>query len=148
MDGTSMATPFVAGVAGLLKSININLTPAQIRKTIEKAADDLGDPGFDQLYGYGRLNALNSLQNLYVPEVYPTIQEALNLAINRQKIIVAAGNYSVTNSLTVSSGVTLEINSGANIIFSAGTQLTINGLLKADGVTFGASDGSYWKGIN
>lgn len=56
ISGTSMATPAVAGLAGLLKGVNKSLTSAQIEKIMEETADDLGDAGFDQLYGAGRIN--------------------------------------------------------------------------------------------
>lgn len=54
--GTSVAAPFVAGAAGLILSVNPELTPAQVRDIIQKTADDLGDPGWDQYYGWGRVN--------------------------------------------------------------------------------------------
>ena len=53
--GTSMATPFVSGVAALLASRG--LTNAQIVDCILDSADDLGAPGRDPVFGYGRVNA-------------------------------------------------------------------------------------------
>lgn len=67
--GTSQATPIVAGLAALLLAQNPNRTPAQIKSIIETSADDqVGDPtedtqGWDQYYGYGRINALKALSN-------------------------------------------------------------------------------------
>ncbi|MDO8513106.1 MAG: S8 family serine peptidase [bacterium] len=54
--GTSVAAPFVAGAAALVLSVNPALSPAQVRDIIQKSADDLGDPGWDQYYGWGRVN--------------------------------------------------------------------------------------------
>lgn len=62
MDGTSMASPMVAGVAGLIRSRYPNLTPAQIKTQIEQSAQDLGAPGFDADFGYGALDAVKALQ--------------------------------------------------------------------------------------
>ena len=59
--GTSMATPHVTGVAALLKSFLPTLGPDGIRSILQDTADDLGDPGRDQYFGYGRLNAYNAL---------------------------------------------------------------------------------------
>ncbi|NOX58756.1 MAG: S8 family serine peptidase, partial [Planctomycetes bacterium] len=65
-SGTSMASPAVAGLAALILDADPTLTPAQVRQIIRDGADDLGPPGFDRAYGYGRVNAINSL-NLVVP---------------------------------------------------------------------------------
>jgi len=55
-SGTSMATPHVAGVAGLMISAGIT-DPATIRTKLTSTATDLGTGGFDNRYGYGRINA-------------------------------------------------------------------------------------------
>jgi subtilisin family serine protease len=61
MDGTSLATPFVSGLAALIKSQSMRQTPAQIKTAITKAAQDLGAKGFDERFGYGRINAPKAL---------------------------------------------------------------------------------------
>lgn len=55
-DGTSMATPFVTGAVGLLKSLCPQITPEEIRSVLKETADDLGPVGWDEEYGAGRLN--------------------------------------------------------------------------------------------
>lgn len=57
MDGTSMATPHVAGTMALMLDKNPNLTPAQIDQYLEMTALDWGSPGKDNLYGAGRIDA-------------------------------------------------------------------------------------------
>ena len=57
MSGTSMATPFVAGVTALVRAANPNLTSAQITQIIDQATTDLGTAGFDNYYGYGLVDA-------------------------------------------------------------------------------------------
>jgi len=59
-QGTSMAAPHVAGVAGLLYSKGVT-DPQKIRLAIEKTAQDLGPPGTDPEYGAGLLNAGEAL---------------------------------------------------------------------------------------
>lgn len=61
MSGTSMAAPFVAGVAGLVRSAFPNLTQAQVKAKLEASADDLGAPGFDPIFGHGRVNVLKAV---------------------------------------------------------------------------------------
>lgn len=58
MSGTSMATPFVTGMVGYLLSFNKDLTPYQVKAVLEQTADDKGAVGFDEDYGYGRVNVL------------------------------------------------------------------------------------------
>lgn len=60
-SGTSMATPHVAGLAALLWSFAPGLNNYQIQSLIQNNADDLGIIGWDQEYGYGRINAYRTL---------------------------------------------------------------------------------------
>jgi thermitase len=62
MSGTSMACPHVAGVAALLWSQYPNRTRDWVRMWLRNTADDLGPEGFDDHYGYGRVNARNALE--------------------------------------------------------------------------------------
>jgi len=64
LTGTSMATPHVAGLAALILDKNLNLTPTQVRTAIQSNALDLGTPGFDTIYGYGRIRAINSVNSV------------------------------------------------------------------------------------
>lgn len=57
LEGTSMACPMVAGLAGLMKSLNPDLTAFEIRNIINATAFDLGTDGWDLLFGYGMINA-------------------------------------------------------------------------------------------
>ncbi|EFO79910.1 peptidase S8 and S53 subtilisin kexin sedolisin [Oscillochloris trichoides DG-6] len=61
-NGTSFASPYVAGAAGLAFSVRPDLPIADIRCILEAGAEDKGTPGRDDEYGWGRLNLLRSLQ--------------------------------------------------------------------------------------
>ena len=65
--GTSAACPQVAGVAALMLSANPFLTETEVRTTLQQTATDMGSSGFDNTYGYGRVNAYAAVQavNLY-----------------------------------------------------------------------------------
>ncbi len=58
-DGTSMASPHVAGLAALIKSVKPHLTASQIMNVIRYSADDVNSAdnfGRDDYIGYGRIN--------------------------------------------------------------------------------------------
>lgn len=58
--GTSMASPHTVGVAALIIGANGgDMDPAQVEAALRSAADDLGNPGKDDFYGMGRVNAFN-----------------------------------------------------------------------------------------
>lgn len=56
-SGTSMAAPFVSGVAALVKSKNLSMAPQEIRSLLAYNAVDLGDPDRDRIYGFGLVQA-------------------------------------------------------------------------------------------
>jgi len=59
--GTSASAPIVAGVAALILSVEPNLTNDEVRHFLERSARDLGDPGMDDYYGWGRVDARAAL---------------------------------------------------------------------------------------
>jgi serine protease len=63
VQGTSFATPHVAGVAALLYSQGIN-RPAAIEAALKRFAHDLGPTGRDNEYGFGLIDARASLRGL------------------------------------------------------------------------------------
>jgi type VII secretion-associated serine protease mycosin len=61
MSGTSMATPFVAAAAGILKAADPSLTPARVADLLQSTATDLGPAGRDDDFGYGLINPYAAL---------------------------------------------------------------------------------------
>jgi len=57
MDGTSMATPHVAGTVALVLEANPKLTIDEVRQLLEDTATDLGPTGRDPEFGAGMVNA-------------------------------------------------------------------------------------------
>lgn len=74
MSGTSMATPFVAGVAALVWSQNASLRNQDVRKILARTADDLGNAGWDIEYGFGRVDADEALATACTLSVSQTQQ--------------------------------------------------------------------------
>ncbi len=55
VSGTSLSSPIVAGVAGLMVAANPALTPALVTQLLEETA--VGSGSYDPSFGYGRINA-------------------------------------------------------------------------------------------
>jgi subtilisin family serine protease len=61
-DGTSMAAPFVAGAASLLKAHNPDWSPDQIQQRLMATAVDAGKRGRDDSFGKGIVNLFAALR--------------------------------------------------------------------------------------
>ena len=61
MGGTSMAAPFVAGLAGLILSQEPSRTVPAVIEIIQNSAIDLGEEGKDQIFGHGRIDIERAL---------------------------------------------------------------------------------------
>lgn len=62
LSGTSMASPHVAGLVGLILSINPRLSNQQVMNIIRSSAIDIGDKGVDNDFGHGIIDIKKALQ--------------------------------------------------------------------------------------
>lgn len=60
--GTSIASPVVGSVIALMMSANPKLSSTEIENLLFSTAVDLGDPGRDIYFGYGRVDAAAAVQ--------------------------------------------------------------------------------------
>ncbi len=74
-DGTSMASPIVAGVAALVKSVNPELSAAQLRQRLMDTADYIYDinPDYEGKLGTGRVNSFAAAMYDKIPNI--TVEE-------------------------------------------------------------------------
>ena len=111
VDGTSFAAPHVAGVTALFQSEHRvfngypnGLAPEDVEYFCENFATDVGNPGYDQENGFGRINADLSLASLSFPDFYvlhsggqssplQTVASSLNVILANNVNGVAAGSY-------------------------------------------------------
>jgi subtilisin family serine protease len=57
LTGTSMAAAHVAALAALALEVDPGLGPGELRGHLRASAVDRGAPGFDEVFGYGRVDA-------------------------------------------------------------------------------------------
>lgn len=62
-DGTSMACPYVSGLAALMLSLDPNLTPTRLEQCLEETADNIDalNAGFEGQLGAGRVNSFQAV---------------------------------------------------------------------------------------
>jgi thermitase len=75
-SGTSVAAPHVAGLAALIWSLRPDFSNDCVTWVISETALDLGTPGWDEFYGWGRIDAKQALLSasrfkLYIPFLSP-----------------------------------------------------------------------------
>jgi subtilisin family serine protease len=109
-NGTSSATPIVAGAVGLLLSANKDLTESEAREYLRQTADKVGTTpyqnGRNDQFGNGRLNVLAALQiSQPLGTSYVTIHKVLqDVPIKDQltsRISVAVGDSKLLRDIKV-----------------------------------------------
>lgn len=70
-DGTSMASPYAAGVAALVLSRNPSLSANEVDAILRQTAVDLGPVGYETSYGHGVVKARAALDAAGIPCALP-----------------------------------------------------------------------------
>ncbi|MCX6669309.1 MAG: S8 family peptidase [Methanothrix sp.] len=131
MSGTSMAVPQVSGATAILLQAQPDLKPADVKRMLLKTADDLGQSGPDNVYGYGALNLTNALESVETAPAKLSAPALESMQLSRDDASVgepvmiearAWGDIKAVNSNIIGPDRTLEIpmeDFDANGIFSA-----------------------------
>lgn len=115
-SGTSFSSPITAGVVALIFAAKSGLSPADAEKILKSSAVDLGATGWDNKYGYGRVNA----------------SAAVTQALGQQPIadaITPTASISLANGAMVSGTQSVNVNATDNVavtkveLYVAGTLL-------------------------
>jgi len=102
--GTSASSPHVAAIAALVWSAFPEKSAMDIRRLLYTSSTDLGDPGYDTIFGYGLVNASMMYEQASgVPSIlavqtdgsgdFSSISEAVNESRPGGSILVYPGTY-------------------------------------------------------
>lgn len=142
-NGTSMASPHVAGTAALVIAAGIadangnGRVNDEIRTTLNATADDLGIAGKDTWYGYGLVNAVAAVAVVVPP---PSPDPAVNVTLATDK-----SNYVSGTDITaiITAVVTDETGSAISGLLSSAFITTLNATSVLVTFTETATPGTY-----
>jgi subtilisin family serine protease len=111
-QGTSMASPHVAGVVALMKSIHPNLSPSRFRELIDfgLVTDDINDPGFDSDSGWGRVNANKAVETA-LADANGSLRLPARIVLSARQLYFDSGDISTSVSASNPGDMSLSLNS-------------------------------------
>jgi len=118
VSGTSFSSPATAGTVTMMMAANPKLGPVDVGNLLKSTAVDLGTFGWDQYYGYGRVNTFAAVQ-------------AAALAVPVDSIAPAVSIVSPVNNATVSGWVSVDASASDNVGVTH-VDLLVNGTLVAN----------------
>lgn len=100
--GTSLASPVVAGVVGLMMSARPTMSNTQLESLLYSSSTDLGGTGRDSYYGWGRVNAAAAVQAAQSAAISDTQSPSATIS-------------SPANGSTVSGLLAVNVNASDNV---------------------------------
>jgi subtilisin family serine protease len=171
-NGTSAASPYAAGVAALVLSINPSLSATNVEQIMQQSCVDLGTPGYDTTFGWGLVNAYNAVMlalalpphTLTVTSTADsgagTLRAALASAVNGDTvdasgvsgaILLTSGALLVSNNVTIlgpgPASLAVDGNAAGRSFNISGTAVTIAGLTITNGMASGSFPANCGGGI-
>src|SRR5262249_16969805 len=157
-SGTSFSAPIVAGVAALVISTNPALSATEVQDVLKQSADDLGSPGWDTTYGWGRVNAGRAVSlaggsgsppdttppsvAFLSPAAGATLSNTVTVEVN------ASDNVGVANLSLYRDGALIAGGSNASLSYSWNTLASTNGAHTLQAVTTDTSGNTASAQIN
>lgn len=135
VSGTSFSSPLTAATIALMIAANPGLPASTLVGLIESTATDLGSQGYDQYYGYGRVNAAAAVQATVGARVVDS--QAPSVAISSPAggtvtgavpiNVSASDNVGVTRVDLLVNGVVVASDSTSPYAFSWDSTSAVNG---------------------
>jgi hypothetical protein len=128
ISGTSFSSPYAAGVAALMLSVNPDLTPAEVGQIMKDTARDIGATGFDNFTGFGMIDANAAVDRVSPPailtfELSPTEVEGGNVV---EATVTLDANAPIGGSLvTITSSDETVALPAENVFISEGENVGI-----------------------
>jgi thermitase len=139
MDGTSMACPCAAGVAAMIIGANPSaVSGANAESVLYATVDDLGAPGKDTNFGWGRVNLNKAVRYVYNNYPFQPVSAAGFLAIVNgtvQDATYADNVYQTYQTVTRSKTCGIDYTSNTSLLSIGGITLTVVSKAQSAGFT-------------
>ncbi|MFN2615483.1 MAG: S8 family serine peptidase [Actinomycetota bacterium] len=137
LSGTSMATPFVAGVVALMLDANPAMTPSSVKSAVMQTAQDWRTAGADSDTGAGRLQAYEAIKKAgsytgtgpSVPGHWMQSQSLATSSEDRWKLVVTSATAPIALTLIIPSAsaskdfdLYLAYDSGSGLIYEGSSE--------------------------
>jgi subtilisin family serine protease len=149
--GTSFASPIAAGVAALVMSAKPTLSNTQVENLLYSTATDLGAPGRDASFGYGRVNAAAAVQaagGSVAPDTTPP-DVSISAPLGGASVsgvtnvdVASTDNVGVTRVELRVNGALVAVDSSAPFAFAWDTSSLPNGTVTVVATAFDAAGNS------
>ncbi len=121
-NGTSYAAPQVAGVVALMRSVNPNLTPAEVESIIKSTTDQIADAHlFPGLLGTGRVNAYKAVLAVKTACEAATVNFT-NQIVSTNTTVTSLGNIYVQDVI-VTNGAKLTLDAACEILLDTNVEV-------------------------
>jgi serine protease AprX len=139
MSGTSMAVPLVTGATALLLEARPDLKPSDVKRILLKTADDLGQAGPDNVYGYGAMNLTSALSGSDEQNGWLAGAKLMGVDLSRY-------NATVGDSITIEARVSGDVKDvNARIVGPDRTMEIPLEDFDSNGIFSGPWETSFWK---